>query len=319
MRKQITGLFFALALTQAGTFAAYGAQKGEWELSDDGKYWQYMYSWDEPAKDEWVEDNGKTYYLDSKGYMKTGWVTDKDDGRKYYMGPDGAMCFNMFADDGRYVGPDGSRMETYDKYRKAIRSEIKKAAPKKTNTRTSRKKTQAADTAQDQPQTQQFFLVTDINGDGYRDLMVMEGVQEPEDLVRVAVWVPEDQKFELSAEFDRSDNGEKRTLYLDPEGEEVWLEMTQRSGELSLFQMEYGEAVFKNMWSFTMENDSEGVPGYYINGSEVDREHWELSMAHAKQERGNLPVTGFLPVTDENQAAQIDRVLGAEELELWWE
>ncbi len=317
MRKRMIGFLFALGLAGTGIFTAQAAQKGEWELSDDGKYWQYMYSWDEPAKDEWVEDNGKTYYLDSKGYMKTGWVTDKDDGKKYYMGPDGAMCFNMFADDGRYVGPDGSRMDTYDKYRKAIRSEIKKAAPKKKSTKTSSKKKETKDAAQDQ--TQQFFLLTDINGDGYRDLMIMDGDQEPGDLVRVAVWIPEDQKFQLSAEFDKSDNGEQRTLYLDPEGEEVWLEITQRSGELSLFQMEYGEAVFSNMWSFTMESDSEGVPGYYINGSEVDREHWELSMTHAKQERGNLPVTGFLPATDENQAAQIDRILEGEELNLWWE
>lgn len=314
-KKQIMGLCLSLALTGAGTMTVRAAQAGEWQMTDDGKNWQYLYSWDEPAKDEWIEDQGKTYYVDSKGYMKTGWVTDKEEGKKYYMGPDGAMCFNTFSDDDRYVGADGSRVERYDKYRKAIRSELKKSAPKSTRTASSRRG-KAKQETQAEPELQQFFLLIDLNGDGYRDLAVTEGVEKAANLVKVMVWSPEDEKFQLSAEFDRSDKGQG-TLYLDPDGEEVWLEMTQTSGEMSLFQMEYGAAVFENVWSFTLETDEDGAVQYCVNGSDEGREYWELAMARARQERGNLPVTGYLPATEENTKAQIDRILSPEELSMW--
>lgn len=314
---------FCLSVVLAGTAALLGvgsgtaqaAQAGEWELTDDGKNWQYLYSWDDPAKDEWIEDEGKIYYLDSKGYMKTGWVTNKEDGKRYYMGPDGAMCFNMFSEDDKYVGADGTRVERYDKYRKAIRSELKKSAPKKVNTTSSRRtKTQSA--SQGESEIQQFFLLTDLNGDDYRDLVVMEGLQEAAALVKVMVWSPEDEKFQLSAEFDRSDSGQG-TLYLDPDGEGVWLEMTQTSGEMSLFQMEFDTSVFENVWTFTLEPDDEGVIQFCINGNDESREDWELAMVLARQKRGNQPVTGYLPATEENLSVQIDRILSAEELGMW--
>ncbi len=314
-KKQKVGVCLSLALAGAGAMTAWAAQAGEWQLTDDGKNWQYLYSWDDPAKDEWIDDQGKTYYVDSKGYMKTGWVTNKEDGKKYYMGQDGAMCFNMFSEDDRYVGADGSRVERYDKYRKAIRSELKKSAPKKTRTTTSRR-AQMNSTVQDEPQLQQFFLLADLNGDDYRDLVVMEGMEEAANLVKVMVWSPDDEKFQLSAEFDRSDSGQA-ALYLDPDGEEVWLEMTQTSGEMSLFHMEYSTTVFENVWSFTLEPDEDGVIRYCVNGSDEGREDWELTMSWARQERGNQPVTGYLPATEENMAAQIDRVLSAEELMMW--
>ena len=53
------------------------AAKGTWELQEDGKRWKYMYSPGEPAVDQWIEDQGKEYYVDSNGYMRTGWVTDR--------------------------------------------------------------------------------------------------------------------------------------------------------------------------------------------------------------------------------------------------
>ena len=113
------------------------------------------------------------------------------------------------------------------------------------------------------------------------------------------------------------DDRGRSTLYLDPEGEEVWLEMSEKSGEMNLFQMEYDSTWFKNVWSFSLENDEDGDLRYYVNGDEEDREYWELSMAEARQQRGSTPVTGYLPATEENQKAQIDRILTEEELDLW--
>lgn len=89
MKRQIAGALFALTFVIGGVFPA---AAGEWELSEDGKHWMYCTSPGNPVEDQWLEVDGKIYYLDAKGYMKTGWVTDKEKGEKYYMGPDGAMC-----------------------------------------------------------------------------------------------------------------------------------------------------------------------------------------------------------------------------------
>lgn len=302
MRKQMAGLIFGLLIAST---SAMTAQADDWMLSDNGKHWMYMRSPDDPVKDEWIEDGDKLYYVDSSGYMKTGWVTNKDDGEKYYMGADGAMVFNAFAADGRYVGPDGTGVEEYDKYRKAIRSELKNNPLKK--------KTAASQLLQ------QYFLVTDLNRDGYRDLVVMCGEQGPESLLKVAVWDSEDKKLQLAAEFDVPSQGEKGTLYLDPEGEEVWLEITEPSGEMSLLQLMRGTPLFDHVWSFTLRNDEDGYPRFYVNEVEEDRETWELLMSRARQQRGNMPVSGYLPVTDENIQVQVDLVLDERELKMWKE
>ena len=266
-----------------------------------------MYSPDDPAKDEWIEDAGKLYYVDSKGYMKTGWVTNKNDGKKYYMGADGAMAFNIIAPDGRYVGPEGKGLDGYDKYRKAVRSELKKAAPKK-----SKNKNNSQDTS-----AQQFFTMADLNQDGYQDLVVMTGVQEAEFLQEVAVWSPDEEKFVLAAEFDTPVNGQRSTLYLDPEGEEVWLEMTETSGDMYLFQMRTGSSAFESAWSFTMAKDRQGYPQYYVNGDVEDRQIWESFMQQAKQRRGNMPLTGYVPATEENIAIKVDLILSEAEVDMW--
>lgn len=303
MRRRMAGVLCGLAVGLAGTLTAWA---DDWTMSDNGKYWMYMYSPDEPAKDEWIEVGGKVYYLDSKGYMKTGWVKNKDDGEKYYMGPDGAMAFNTFSSDGKYVGPDGTGLDGYDKYRKAVRSELK------TKNTSSKSKKNGADAS-----LQQYFLLTDLNMDGYRDLVVMAGREGPEGIVKIDVWNPEEAKFQLAAEFDTPDQGAKSTLYLDPDGEEVWLEMTEPSGAMSLFQMKYDTSMFTNAWSFTMETDEDGILRYYVNEVEEDRESWEFLMAKARQERGNTPVSGYVPVTEENIAAQADLVLGEKEIDMW--
>lgn len=90
MRKQMAGILCGLMMAAAGVMTA---QADDWALSDDGKHWMYMESPGDPVKDEWIEDGEKLYYVDAKGYMKTGWVTNKEEGKKYYMGPDGAMAF----------------------------------------------------------------------------------------------------------------------------------------------------------------------------------------------------------------------------------
>lgn len=228
MRRRAAAILGVLIALAAGAFPA---MAGEWELSENGKYWTYCESPGNPVEDEWIEEDGKTYYVDDKGRMKTGWVKDKDSGNKYFMGDDGAMYRNAFTKDDKYVGPDGLQVERYDKYRKALKSELKKATKKK---KTKTKKTQEQTAAADR---QFYFLLADLNLDEYEDLVVMEGTEADKSLVEIAIWSPEEEKFLLSAEFDEpAESGARSVLYQDPQGETMWLEMAEANGDWRLFQ-----------------------------------------------------------------------------------
>ena len=221
---------------------------------------------DDPVTDDFIEVDGKTYYLDAKGYMKTGWVTDKSSGNRYYMGQDGAMYRNAFTPDDRYVGPEGTEIT-----------------------------------------------------DGYRDLVVTDALENGGSILKIAVWDTGEEKLQLSAEFDVPGSGDRNTLYLDPEGEGVWLEIVRSGSDISLFQMKYDSSMFESIWEFKMETDDWGGPVYYANDSEEDRYYWETLMNQAMEKRGNTPLTGYLPATDENIKSQLDLVLSEEELRMWWE
>ena len=104
--------------------------------------------------------------MDSKGRMKTGWVTDKRDKNKYYMGEDGAKCFNMFTPDDHYVGPDGLILESFDTYRKSVKKQLERLMKDKAY-------------KEREDALRPGFMLWDINGDGYRDVVVTDQVQSP--------------------------------------------------------------------------------------------------------------------------------------------
>lgn len=70
-----------ITLSMAGTCFA-----GEWKDTDNGK----MYVDNGKAVTGMEEIDGETYYFNSKGIMKTGWLKTKS-GKKYYFGSDGVM------------------------------------------------------------------------------------------------------------------------------------------------------------------------------------------------------------------------------------
>ncbi len=342
----------------------------EWDLSEDGRYWQYYGYQDEPLKDEWIEDKGKTYYVDQNGNMKTGWVTNSNDGNRYYMGEDGAMVKNAFTPDDRYVGPEGITMEKYDTYRKAVKAEINKAARQGRSGRSSAGgrnsaggKTSASTDAQEKVM-QPYFLLADLNRDNYKDLVVMyayepEAAAESQDaagqtqtgqnaggqaltgqstatgqalaenptiqpagpvsgnLVEIVVWNPEEETFQLAAEFDETGEGEYSTLYIDPNGEGIWLEITENEESVRLFQMEVDTARFKGEHSFSMELDDWGGAEYFIDGSAEEKSVWDEELYRARLRRGSLPLSGYLLVNDENMKKEIDRELLEGDLYLW--
>ena len=68
-----------------------------------------------------------------------------------------------------------------------------------------------------------------------------------------------------------------------------------------------------------METDDWGGPVYYVNDGRENQYHWELQMGQAMGERGNVPLMGFVPATEENIKAQLDLVLSQDELWQLWE
>ena len=200
---------------------ACGAGKGDWGLSDDRKRWRYLYSYDEPARDEWIEYDGKEYYVDSKGYLKTGWVTDPYDDCKYYTGTDGAKRYNMFTPDDYYVGPDGTRLELFNTYRREIKKQLEKIMKDKAF--------EERDVA-DRP----GFLLIDLNADRYQDLVVVNHAARPERVILAAVWEPEEKKLILAAEAD-PDGAELSEITCNPESQTAWLVIRDRRGIIRTF------------------------------------------------------------------------------------
>lgn len=295
-RNKIAAL--AAVLVLGLPVCSYGAQSGAWDLSEDGKHWMYFYSADEPAKDEWIEYEGKEYYVDSKGYMKTGWVVDKGDGNKYYMGKDGAKCFNMFTPDGRYVGPDGLVLDSFDTYRKTVSKQLTKLMKDKAY-----------------KGKQPGFMLKDINGDGYRDIVVMDDVQQPVRVVMAAVWNPEEEELGLAAEADPVGT-DLSSLTCNKENGSVWLTIIRENGDKDFFMMEDYGMRFENIWRFEQKSNEWGDPVYYVNGARCKVEEWDQDLAEASQDAGGPLTEELLPLNEETLKLTVDQEPG-EELSLW--
>lgn len=76
-----------------------------WRQASDGRWW---YDWGDgtwPA-DCWEEIQGKWYFFDPEGYMKTGWFLWED--QWYYCTEKGYMLSDCITEDGYWLGADGA-------------------------------------------------------------------------------------------------------------------------------------------------------------------------------------------------------------------
>lgn len=103
MKKIILSALIAvsvLALNPAGASAEWKQDNCGWWYSDGNSYAIGL-----------REINGKTYYFDSYGYMKTGWIKDNYYGTWHYFYPNGIMAYNTIIDgyeldkDGTWIKP----------------------------------------------------------------------------------------------------------------------------------------------------------------------------------------------------------------------
>lgn len=217
------------------------AAEGSWELSEKGNRWQYLYGPEDPAEDTWIEEDGKEYYVDSNGYMKTGWVTDKDTGEKYYLGADGVKCYRCFTPDGHYVDSEGKQLTKFDTYRKKVKSVLNKQISEQKKALKAQKSNQkkatgnAANTAA--VNTEDFApgaALVDLNWDGYLDVVVTDFVRYPDRVTYAAIWNPETEELDMLTEADYRSIEEIQEMY------HVW-DSSDVQGELGVQGIESSE------------------------------------------------------------------------------
>lgn len=98
-------------------FNSSGALEKGWKYNNAYSAWQYAGANGKLIKG-WIEDNGKSYYLDRNYNMKIGWIYSK--WKWYYAGSDGALVTGWNKLDGKWYYFDSSgEMKTgwiYDSY-----------------------------------------------------------------------------------------------------------------------------------------------------------------------------------------------------------
>lgn len=120
MRKQWAGIWSALALSVLLAVPAYA---GTWRYENE--QWKYQRGTNNYVYNDWVVDNGNTYYMGNDGYMKTGWQLIggqwyymdeagimqtgwiRDGESWYFLYPNGVMAVSTVI-DGRQIGADGT-------------------------------------------------------------------------------------------------------------------------------------------------------------------------------------------------------------------
>ena len=299
-RKIQSGLWCMLGILLFNFFfpvLVYAQEEGTWTLDEKGKHWQYMYSPGNPVKDSWFEYDGKEYYLDKNGNMKTGWVTDQSDGNKYYLGEDGAKCKNMFVPDGTYVGEDGTELTRFVNWRDKALKVLKKKISEK---------------------VQGEFCLTDINQDEYRDIVVTDGNAN---VLLAAVWDEEEEEFLLAAESSPEDT-KKASLSWNSQSQSVWLITDSGDGLVKdYFLMNENGVYFEHMHRFEQDTDDWGSQVFYADGAETDETEWNRLLQEAREEAGQgtaseqAPV--FYPLDKTSAEAALNQAPTQEELPLW--
>ena len=263
-----------------------------------------MYGPDTPAEDEWIVEDGKEYYVDSKGYMKTGWFTDPSDGNKYYLGEDGAKCYNSFTKDDKYVGPEGTVVERFDTWRKAVKKEL--------NSILKSREYKALEEAM-----RPGFLLADLNNDSYKDLAIVDNAVSPGRLLYVGIWNPEEEEYFLASQTDW-DSKEGSYLTRTVQEQNTWLVVDYGNGlDLDYFELKRDGYSFDNQWHFTTDVDDWDDLVYYVNDIECEMEDWNASRAEAASQAGVPVREGWTVLTDEGITQAVDQAPVGDELLLW--
>lgn len=107
MKKRIAIAAAALALSVMIAVPAYA---GNWKFVNDK--WKYQRGAQKYASQEWLDLDGKQYYMDNNGFMVTGW--NQVDNQWYYMDENGVTQYGWLKNQDKwyYLSPVGGAMVT---------------------------------------------------------------------------------------------------------------------------------------------------------------------------------------------------------------
>ena len=306
MKKTIR--LFSLVLCFITLFTV-TASADSW-IYEKGK-WYYYISPDNPLENSWITYNGNEYYIGSKGLMKTGWITDPDTKLKVYLGNDGIKKKNTWTDDKtKYVGPNSTELTVFDLWRTTAKKELQQAL----KTLTEKNRSTAGSAAANG--TQLYFSLVDLNMDGFRDIVIGNKTYDPDRILDIRIWNPEDYKYYRITESDLS-SAECSRLRYNAEEMTLWLSISDNIASYTYFKMEPNETQFDYVENYNIEYNEYGDIVYYFNGETVYPSEYQ-SFWQQREVNTGLPLTiQYLPLNTEYITSSVDTLPDAAEMELW--
>ena len=280
------------------------AASAESWVFEKGK-WYYYYTYDEPVENQWITYGGNEYYIGSKGLMSTDkWETDKDTGRTYYVGTNGIKQRNVYTAKGdKFVGDDGTELVTFDDWRKDAKTKLKELI-KTLNKKHTVTSDQKALLAQFNASNAAFALY-DLNGDGFRDIIVINKASSDNQVLDILLWNPEEREFYAIMELDFISD-ESAVLKREPYNGNVWAVVTRGINDISFWQLRLQEYNFIDVEHYHFGYNEYGDVIYYIDDGEVEAGFWNSSLIERTQQVGSGILTDYYDLDEASINAQVD-------------
>lgn len=281
----------------------------------DGQ-WYYYYTYDEPVENEWITYGGNEYYIGSKGLMSADkWVSDPSTGEKYYVGIDGIKQKNTYTESkDKFVGPDGTELEAFDKWRESAKKNLKQVM-----TDLNRKVTVSSE--------QKAYLATlnasnaafsfyDLNGDGYKDFIVINKESDIYQVLDIQIFNPEEKKFYAVMELDFTSD-ETAVIKREENNGNTWLIISRDINDFDFQRLALGEYYFQDVEHYYFGYNEYGDVIYYINEEEAFPDVWNSSLIDMRNSVGSGIMTTYYDLNEKNIDEQADSYPSEEELVLF--
>ena len=282
---------------------AYRAYAESW-VYEKGK-WYYYYTYDEPVENQWITYGGNEYYIGSNGLMSTDkWEKDPDTGKTYYVGTNGIKQRNVYTAKGdKFVGDDGTELVTFDDWRKDAKKKLKeiiKALNRKHTVTSDQKALMAQYNA-----SNAAFTLYDLNGDGYRDIIVINKESSDNQVLDILLWNPEVREFYAIMELDFISD-ESAVLKREPQFGNVWAIVNRGVNDVSFWQLKTQEYNFIDVEHYHFGYNEYGDVIYYIDDGEVEAGFWNTSLIDMTQQAGSGIFTDYYDLNEASINAQVD-------------
>ncbi|SFG24683.1 hypothetical protein [Oribacterium sp. WCC10] len=286
-------------------------------LYDNGKWYLY-YTYDDPVENEWVDYGGNRYHIEGEGLMSTDkWFSDDDTGKTHYLGTDGIMQRNCYTASGdKFVGADGAELKSFDKWREEAKKSLKKVVSdlnRKVTVTSQQKEFLASLNA-----TNAAFTLYDLNGDGYRDIIVINAETENSQVLDIKLWNSEEEEFYTVMELDFVSD-ETAELRREEQQGNVWMIVSKDMNDYNFFSMNIGDYDFTSVEHYYFDFNEYGDIVYYIDEDKVSASDWNTSLIHRRAETGKGIFANYHSMDDDSIKEQVDMYPSEDELQLFQE